>query len=92
MERERAKPQASPDAAGGEVQIEILPLPVDKPEHEAQVKALAEKLSAEIQHGAANGATFESVAHAASLRPYGGRIFSRFGCPPGSWIRRWRPR
>lgn len=56
LERERSKGGVA--TGSNEVQVEILALPVDKPESEAQVKQLAEKLVAEIRGGAA----FESVA------------------------------
>lgn len=56
LDRERAKQKGAGGAA--EVQIEVLSLPVDKPESDAQVKALAEKLVSEIR----GGARFESVA------------------------------
>ncbi len=57
--RERSKLQ-NDDGSTSEVQIEILPLPIDKPSNEPQIKALAEKLVAEIR----GGAPFESVARA----------------------------
>lgn len=56
VERERGR--ASRPVLGGEVQIEVLALPVDHPERDSQVRALAEKLGSGIR----GGAPFESVA------------------------------
>ncbi|MBV8939724.1 MAG: peptidylprolyl isomerase [Alphaproteobacteria bacterium] len=56
LDRERSKPR---DAGGTEeVQIALLSLPVESPERDDQVKALAQKLADEIHQGA----PFESVA------------------------------
>jgi peptidyl-prolyl cis-trans isomerase SurA len=56
LDRERRK--VLQPGNGSEVQIEVLALPVDKPENDPQVKALAERLMKEIQAGA----PFESIA------------------------------
>lgn len=58
IDRERSKVRRSTGTK--EVEIEVLALPVDRPENDAQVKALAGKLAAEIRAGA----PFESVARA----------------------------
>jgi peptidyl-prolyl cis-trans isomerase SurA len=55
VERERSKLSRQ---GTEELQIEQLALPVDRPENDAQVKALAEKLASGIR----SGAPFESVA------------------------------
>lgn len=55
LDRERGK--AKNQKTSEEVQLEILGLPVDKPESEPQVRGLAEKLNAELK----KGASFESL-------------------------------
>lgn len=56
LQRERGKIQRGGN--GTEVQIALLTLPVDAPEREAEIAALAEELVAQIR----GGASFESVA------------------------------
>ncbi len=70
LDRERRKVLQRGSGAGNEVEIELLALPVDKPENDAQVKTLAEKLVNEIR----SGAPFESVARgltgSANIKPF----------------------
>ncbi len=59
-------------SGGSEVQIVTLALPVEKPEHDAEIKALAEKLVNDLR----NGASFQDIASQ----------FGKASAPEPAWV------
>lgn len=59
-----------PNIIAEEIEIEVLVLPVDKPENDAQVRLLAEKLSSEIKRGASFNAVARELGGEGSIGPF----------------------